>query len=160
MISIAFSILVYLCFVCVHVFLHRYLVRIGKKTFASVGVFFIGLVVHSAVAFRFYPLPLTSIVLYGLLSWLHVIVYTESYYGDMGPSRKILAALRKKREMTEQEIIGLFSNQVLIKKRIQHLQQDDVVREKNGYLLATEKGLRLHRLLEGYRALLKWESSG
>lgn len=160
MISIALSFISYLISVVIHVLLHRYLVRVGKKTFASVGVFFIGLVLHAVVAFRFLPLPWTSTVLYGLLSWLHIIVFTESYYGDMGPSRKILAMLRKKHAMTYHEIVTLFSDQVLIENRIHNLERDGLIRGKNGHLCATKRGRNLHRLLQWYRALFHWESSG
>src|SRR3989338_4400467 len=155
--SILLAFVSYLICVFTHVRLHRHLVRIEKKTFASVGVFFIGLIFHTIIAFLFVSLPWTSTVLYGLLSWFHIIVFTESYYGDMGPSRKILAMLRKKHAMTYHGIVTLFSDQVLIENRIHNLQRDGLIRGKNGHLWATKRGRNLHRLLEWYRALFHWE---
>lgn len=160
MTSLLISLLSYVIFVGIHVILHRYLVRIDKKTFASVLVFFIGLLIHAGISFLFLPLPWTSITLYGLLSWLHIVIFTESYYGDMGPSRQILAALKEKKAMTYQEIVNLFSDHVLIEKRIHNLQHDGLVTGDKSRLQATGRGLKLHRLLESYRALLQWKSSG
>ncbi len=160
MISLFLSFVSYLIAVFFHVLIHRYLVRIGKKTFASVGVFLFGLILHAVIAFRFSELPSTSIVLYGLLSWLHIIIFTESYYGDMGPSRKILSTLRTQGSMREKEIIDCFSNQVLIGNRLDHLCDDGLVLKKNGRYFPSPKGARLHHWLEQYRQLLNWQSSG
>lgn len=160
MISIAFSILVYLCSVCVHIFLHRWLVSIGKVTFASVGVFCIGFFVHAGIAISYLSLPLTSIVLYCLLAVLHIIFFTSPYNNDLGPSITLYFALQKHRVMTEKELLSLLSDEVLIHQRLRDLQSSGLIYRTKNSASATEKGKSLDRLLETYRRLLGWKSSG
>lgn len=160
MISALVALFSYLLFAFIHILIHRYLVRIGKERFASIGVFFIGFIIHAMIAFQFLPLPWTSIIAYSLLSWLHSILFTGPYNNDTGPSMTIYFALRSRLRMTHSELLNVLSDEILILQRLRHLQSSGLITKNHGTYTATPRGKRLDTLLESYRGLLGWKSSG
>ena len=172
MVFLLFSVISYLVCTGIHAMLHRLLARWRKMTFASVWIFLLGLIFQVVNVWYFLhpsdpwnsiwnlPLQWTSIVMYGLLVWLHIILYTGPYFGDQGPSIRIRKRLTASGPMTLEEIRNLFSDHVLIEKRIHDLIAGEFIEKRNGRFTATSKGFRLHNLLEQYRKLIRWDSSG
>lgn len=157
MISILFSLSVYIVTACLHVLLYRLLEKRGIHTFSSVLIFFGGLAV---VFFGAKSLPATAIALYSLLSWLHVILFTSPYFNDLGPSITLYFALRKKKVMTKDQFLALLSDKKLLIDRLDTMIAGGYVAKQENRFFITPKGRLLHEFLETYRKLIGWKSHG
>lgn len=135
-----------------HVIVHRVLIARGILTFRSVlcyavGLLIMGILVNSGVFFY----PLTSLLLYILLSFIAILFYLTPYLGGETPASMILAALRTRERQTYRELRNLFTRKGLIGKRIDDLLIADYVVRRKGTLKITAKGRHLLGVIRIYQ---------
>jgi hypothetical protein len=176
MIFLLVTIFIFFIFASSHIFLHKFLVARGAVTFHSIWIHGFGFLVSGAVIYtlliskygqqeRFsdwitLSLPLTSLVMYLLAAVIQAIFFTGPYLSDEAPSAKILTTLSVNKRMSEREIQNMFSNRVLVLKRIDDLYKGQMIVRKKGKLLMTDKGNNTATVLETYRNILGWGKGG
>src|SRR3990167_4463665 len=155
-----------------HVVLYRLLQKKGIKSFYTVFVFGLGLLVlliiewpvtaqtpiitpeRSIVLIR---LPLTSLALYLLTSGLLILFFTAPYTDEISPSQKITAILKHHNGITAQRIFHYFSEYELFGKRLQTLIQTGYMTGRNNTFYIYPKGQRLVHLINLYQNWFKWK---
>lgn len=171
MIYLVASFFTFLLMTFLHIFLFRFLAQRGVKTLRTVGVYLFGFII-SLFIFGFFqtlanpktifwwPLPLTSIVLYSQLSFLYLIFFTSPYLGDESPAAKIIFLVKKNGRLSYEKIKREFSDEELVIKRLDDLVKSGlIIRQKDNYYSA-KSGQRLARIINFYRRLLHWGKGG
>ncbi len=90
--------------------------------FGYIGVYigaFFGLVVY----------PLSGYVMYTLCIMVATLFYMTPYLAGQTPASMILSAMHRNKRMTKEEILALFSEEKLIKKRIIDLKRAGLLRQ-------------------------------
>ncbi len=175
MIYLIISVVALICITVIHVFIHNLLVSVGHKIFKTVAVYGVGLIgllvlfstnavdnifpMQTAAWLRI-PLPLTAIVFYSLFSLLYIMFFTTPYTGDESPSIKLQQLIRRSSGITRQAIFRNFRNLELIDRRLDNLVQTRYIRKSGNKFYVSQKGQTLIRLIDSYRHLLRWNSSG
>ncbi|OGG04283.1 hypothetical protein A2Z33_03990 [Candidatus Gottesmanbacteria bacterium RBG_16_52_11] len=116
---------------------------------------------HSGwAALLMYPLPLTATVIYVVISVIYILYSGSAVYGDYSPSAKIYLYLVKRGRATEKELKKLFSDTELVTNRINDLIHMGFVGRKSDAYFVSTKGKFLYILIEIYRRIIGWRSSG
>ncbi len=175
MFSILIAVSFFLLSVVCHVFLHRLLVRWRVNAIFSTAVYIAGFVMMGTIFFPTIsteksnevarslwstPLPLTSLILYTLLSCFHLVFYTSPLLGDKSPSSRIILYIRKKGSLSYNEIRRSLIDTPLITKRLDDLVAARWIERGKGRYRLLPIGLLLTRILETYRSVVGWKSSG
>lgn len=145
-----------------HVLIHRLLMKYGIHTFASVAVFFPGFFLLVAIFFRMsspFLFPLSSLLLYALLFVFHMISFFSASNGDQSSGR-ILFFIRDAKRARYQDIRQIFTNEELVKKRLNDLMKGKFVTVEHNRLKLLPKGRLIHSLFSRYRTLLRWDAGG
>lgn len=152
------SLVVFLFFFFLHVFVHRILEVFGKQTFMSVGIFIAGIAVEAYVAYTIIPttgsLVMSSIVLYISMAWAYVIFFSAIYLGEVSPSAKIIALVKKKKSVTIGEIIASFSDEEIIVNRLNDTLRAGWIDKRKGRYTLAANGKRLVVFITVWRKIL------
>lgn len=132
------------CFILsfiLHAIVHRTLVRRGQVARISVLSYAIGGVVV-ALLFHQYALsyPLSSLMLFILLSLVIIYFYFALSLGGETPASMILASYAKKKRQTKIQLVSLFTDHGLLWKRLDDLEQSGCICHKQGKYMPTAKG--------------------
>ena len=145
----------------IHSMIHRYLRRRHAVSMRATLVYMymcipllIGLVYVQS------NLIISSIVLYICMVSLLSFLYVGVVLGGETPSSMILHALSARKHMTQEEITGLFSEEVLVWKRIEDLKHSGLISMTNGTVRATDKGQRLVSYISIYERLFHRRHGG
>lgn len=169
MIHIFISVLVFILVTIIHVIVHRVCVLTGRKTFKSVAVYLLGLISLVILPFlniignlfpSVYSLPLTGIVFYSLISILYIMFFTSTYSQDVSPSIQLFLHIKQSPGISHHKLLRYFSEYELIDRRMHNLVQNGYIRKSSNKFYISNSGQTLIRLIDGYRHLLRWESSG
>lgn len=120
----------------VHIFLHRLLKIFHTKSFLVIFVYGVGLIINAhAVG------SVTSIIFFVLLSILMMVIYLPvTIAGAQTPAAIILTAFAKKSKQKKSALLKLFSQKLLIEKRIEDLQKVGLVTQRKGIFTVTRRG--------------------
>lgn len=151
MVYIPASLGVFAVMVILHVCLHRALARWGIVTVKTIAIYSLGF---------FLPLPLTGIMLYGLLVGGYLLFFLSYYWEGQSPSAKILAVVKAHGAREYHQILARFSNKELFDTRLKVLEQSGYIRKRQGVYVVQCKGALLVKLFTGYRTLLRWDKGG
>ena len=146
---------VFIIITIVHIFLHRLLAKKGIRTFKSVYIYGLGLILLISLS-----APATGTVLYSVLSILNIIFFTSPYMGNISPSYKIMLTIKESHGLSKQAILKQFSDQELIGKRLDNLVLDGFLQKKEKLFKILPKGEKIISFIDFYRSCLKWRSSG
>jgi hypothetical protein len=169
MITIFISFFVFAIVAMTHVLLHRWLITKGIKTFKSTFIFSFGFMMLLFIFwlqqisgfYRSYDfIPITAIIIYMLTSMLYIMLFTSPYTGDISPSTMLLSLIKNSPGLTLPVILKHFSNQELIENRLKNLISQAYVQKSDQIYKVLPKGKNLIRLIDTYRRLLNWKSSG
>jgi hypothetical protein len=164
-----FSTIAFFVTIGLHVFIFRTFGIFTKRKNKLYSVFVIGFIIHSAIVFGFFPisllrngefLPLTSSCLYILLCMIYLIYFLATFSGEEGPSLKIYLMMRRYKKRNYHQISKQFSQHEVVEKRLNSLTCEGFVRYENNRYYVNKPGKRLVRLIESYRTILGWHSSG
>lgn len=133
--SLAFVFCIFLTACSLHVFIHRILYFLNRKSLVSLIIFAAGFLFIPETPFQF-----SSRILYGLLSLLASLFYLTPYLGGETPASMILDALHTKKRMTEKDILDLFSDYGLIHKRVEDLVQSGLLMREGKILFLSSVG--------------------
>jgi len=175
MIYVEFTLL-FFCFTCVvQLMIHRILMIIGKRTFATVHVLTVGCMINATVIYFlyrslspisqngslwFYPIPVSASVLYILLYFAYIIYSVSPYLGQEGPTSRILMLFRKHQKLTEQQLIAAFTDKEIIFDRIDDLVRSKCVTKRGTYILLSPVGSIIARGILKYRTVLGIQRGG
>lgn len=175
MIYIFISVVAFILATVIHLFVHRFFVLLGHKTFKSVAVYGFGLIsllliFSSKVSDNLFPaltdtwlrvpLPLAGIVLYSLFSILYIMLFTSPYTGDVSPSIQLFLLIKRIPGINHQAILHEFSEKELIGHRLHNLVRTRYIQKLDNRYYVSKKGQTVIRLIESYRHWLRWTSSG
>jgi hypothetical protein len=164
--SLFVSIALFILTVIFHNVFHRLLLKYHIITFKSVGIFlivFFVLVVSALLEFKgifHIRINLTIITLYLILSLDYIVVISSPFLGDEGPSSKIVFLLKKHKSLSKDNIINKFSNERLIKKRLNDLTRSKLIEKRNNKYFIISGGKRLVSLIKIYRKTIGWKLVG
>ena len=139
--------------VILHILLHRILIRFGINTFKTVIIFFPGLL------FTWF-LPLGAIVLFLIYSGIYLIYFVNVYIGEASPSAQIYFLIKNSQANSEEKILGHFSDQELVVKRLNNLADSGLAVKKGTKYYPESKGRVIVFFFEVYRKILGWEEGG
>lgn len=167
------SFLSFLLTLIIHIVISRIMAKRHQKSLKTLFVYLLGLGLHlwfcvsiiqpisvNQKGFIFLPLCFTSVVLYILFFCSFVVYYLSTYSNEVGPSVQIYLLMRKYKKRTLSQILQTFSDEELIYKRLTALKNGGFIHYKNNRYTILPKGIALSKLLNFYRALTRWESSG
>lgn len=174
MVSLSFSLLVFLVTIATHVMLYQALQSRKELAFKTAGVFGFGLIISVFVHFILMPtviylpvttwwavpLPLTSLALYALLASIYILFFTNIYWGEESPSFAIYFLVKRYRKLTAAEIRTHFSDKKIIGSRLTDLLNERYVYKKGDRYLLTSRGKFVYSVTEFYRKILNWQSGG
>ncbi len=175
MIYIFISLVVYVIFVVIHVFLHRLLARWKILTFKTTLIFGLGglldvyLVLNISRLLEIpqfranwwnITLPLSAVSFYILLVGIHTIFYTAPAFSYVSPSTQLLSLLEKQGRMTYQTIQRYFSNQQMVVERLHDLKDAHLIEMENSTCRITPGGIRIIKIMGYYKKMLGWHWRG
>ncbi len=159
-----------------HVFVTRYISARGKTSLLPLLIFPIGLISNCYLLLIFpyseyffgihlgywwaTPLLITSGLLFTSLSIFYIIYAGSAMFGDLSPSAEIYMALRNSVPQTYGQIQKHYTDKSLIATRLNDLKETGLIKNENGYLKATNKGMRTAKIFLIIKKLLGWKSSG
>jgi hypothetical protein len=173
MLSIISVILCFIFTLLIHILISRILIFYGKKSLKLLYIFAFGLIFfaiffvsiiqpisidHKGIFFL--PLPLTSIFLYILLFIFFIVYYLSTYSGEIGPSIKLYSILRRYGKRTFAQIVKDFPEKDYIFKRLFSLQEAKFISYRNDTYKILPQGKYLSDILNIYRSIIGWKSSG
>lgn len=170
MLFLILSLSFFLVTIAGHIFLHRFLVRQGIKSYRSIYIFGFGLVwtffillyVSANMTSSFWwnvKAPIASSLIYALLSFIYYIYFGNAYLGEDSPSSRIFYHLEKGPKTYEQ-ILSYFSDESLILKRLRNLVDAKLIEHKDGMYVVTQRGKLMMFIFERYRHVLSWNKGG
>lgn len=152
--TLLLAFLIFFIAVTVHAIVHRLLLRIKIVTLRSIIVYLLGLFVLSYIVFSYQlPIPFTGIVIYLLLSSIIMFFYFAICLGGDTPSAKIIASFHHKTTQTFEDILGLFTDDILIWKRIADLEVTHFIYKHNNTYTVTKRGAVLVLIAHWYRSI-------
>lgn len=170
------TIIVFLLSVTGHIGYHRLKIHFKKKSFKTIGIFFVGFLLNCTILGKIYfdslqltnmyasvwlyPLPFSGAFFYIMLFFSYIIYSASPYLGQEGPTSKILTFLQKHPYKTKKQIVDAFTDNDTILDRIRDLVQVGWVLRKGSYMTVAPKGALLARLLLWYRSLLQFKRGG
>lgn len=142
-----------------HIVLHR--VR-SRRSMTSACVYCGGFVLLVVITQDMsLPYPISSLVLYSLLSLFASYLYVGVLLGGETPSSMILLALKKRSVVSESELCALFSREKLLEKRIDDLISSGLVtKDREGRLFVTKKGEGMMVFVYLYRTIFARATGG
>lgn len=161
------SLAVFFIAVFLHVITHRLFADRGIKSYKTVLVLVFGIIINLFLMLLIaitpscsLKLPLTGILLNGLLTCLYTAFFTSVYLGDESPASRIVKLVSAKNKMTEKEILNEFSDKILVFKRLDDLVNSGHTEQKGRRYIITKRGFRLNRVINWYRSILRWDWGG
>jgi hypothetical protein len=144
-----------------HIAIHRELVSHGKISFRTTYIFIIGFLCLAGLLYlRFIAHPVTSFVLYTLLSLVSVILYLTPFLGGENPSSMMISSFKKKRQQVPSDLVQLFSNTGLIWKRIEDLRSAGLITKNGVVFVATGRGNVVSWLVSLYQKIFNRTLTG
>jgi len=140
------------CSLILHIVIHRVLLKQGVVTIKSVRVYIIGLAIL-IISFlnNMLLLPLSSFVLYGLITLVMYAYYLGLCHPAETPAGMILRAFARKKTQTLTELTRLFTVQGLLWNRIDQLVVAGLVSRKGERFFVTAKGGFIARCIWVYQ---------
>lgn len=176
MIYLGVTFIIFLLTVVGHIGYHRLTIWLGKKSFKTIRIFFLGFLLNSYFMVHIfmatieetsvtsspwlYPLPLSGAFFYIMLFFSYIIYSASPYLGQEGPTSKLLMLLQKHPNLTEEQIVDSFTDEETILDRIADLIRVQWIIKRSKYMKITTKGAFLAKLLLWYRALLHVKYGG
>jgi hypothetical protein len=160
------TILIFIFAAISHILIHRLLVQMGVATFKTMLVF--GVLFGLLIFLLYFIFPVekvadirySSIIFYILLSMAYIVVTATPSLGDESPSSRIILFIKKSGSLTKKEIIGDFSDKLLVEKRISDLLKSEYIRKQDQRFIITQNGKKLMILINLYWKILRWELVG
>jgi len=144
-----------------HVITHRALVTHGIRTIKSALVYGGGLLVLLSLCFTGgVSLPITSILLYALSSFLVSWFSLAPYLGGETPTSMILDSYATKTSQTEKDLQKLFTERGLVGKRLNDLVTSGMVVQKNTKFSVSSKGKIAVKAIMFYQKVFNRTMSG
>lgn len=106
------------------------------------------------------PLPLTGIVIYGLLVFLYVIYFKSINLNEPSPSAAIYLLIKNQGEQTEREVLSKFSDKRLVINRLTDLEMEGFIKKREGRLYLTSKSFYLIKFFIFYSKILGLKEGG
>jgi hypothetical protein len=106
------------------------------------------------------PLPITCSIIYIICSFMYIQYFAGVYSKDDSPTNKIYAFILKKKHVSYQQIRQIFSDQELILHRLGNLESMKLIRHSGTTYSANKNGKFLSTMLDMYRRMIGWHSSG
>jgi len=166
MFQLMVTILIFVCALITHIFLHRFQKNQNKPTLKIIIIYpvlllvvllFLGLsqyMPHTGIDIVDIKMPLSSILMYCLFSFLSVILYGPYLLTGQVPAGTILGALSRKSSMSKQEILALFSEAELIEPRIKSLLSTGMINKSGHVYVVSRKGKMIYFLVHGVEVML------
>lgn len=145
----------------IHIILHRMLLRVRTVTLKTLIVYPAGLFV--LLYFRvagYFEVPLYFLMLYTMVSILISVLYLGVYLGGQTPASMILDAYAKKKSYTQKQLLSLFSEDMLLWKRLDDLLRAKFVKTNHIGYAVTSKGYAIFRFFHAYQHLIRTKNSG
>ncbi len=170
MIYVLLSLFFFLLSVIGHIFLHRFLLSYGVKTYRSIYILGFGFIATlllllylstkiTSISWWNVSLPITASLIYALLSFLYFLYFANAYLGEDSPSSRIFYHLEGGAKSYEQ-IISYFSDASLVHIRLRNLIDAGMVIEKSGVYIITNRGRLIMFIFEKYRNFFRWNKGG
>lgn len=105
-------------------------------------------------------LPFSTMIIFLLLALAFIIFSISPLLGDESPTSKILLLIRKKKQMSYDQIKTKFSNEKLIKKRLDQMMNLGWIKHAGRGYKTKDKGRRIADVIHFYRKILGWSSFG
>jgi hypothetical protein len=106
------------------------------------------------------PLPITCSIIYIICSLMYIQYFAGVYSKDDSPTNKIYAFILKKKHVSYQQIRQIFSDQELILHRLGNLESMKLIRHSGTTYSVNKNGKFLSTILDMYRHMIGWRSSG
>jgi hypothetical protein len=154
MMTLVYVIAMFLLSLLLHIVIHRIFTRRGILTFKSTATYVVGLtvVVFFAIRGLLQP-PITSVLLYSLLSLVAIMFYLTPYLGGETPASMILGSFKKRKQQSFADLVNVFTNTGLIWKRIEDLQTAGLIKKTGTNYLVTPKGKIVSTFVLSYQKL-------
>ena len=98
------------------------------------------------------PMPLTSTVMYGLMSVLYLMFYANTQLTS--PSQKIILLLKEEGPQTYQNILKNFSDREFIVSRLEELKQIGYLNSQKMVFQLNPQGEKVARMLNWYQKIV------
>jgi hypothetical protein len=145
---------VFVLFIYIHRVLHMYLKKHLMLSYTVTLSYLFGLIPLTILLYFIgSEVIYSSIILYLLLSLLMSFLYLGVVLGGETPSSMILNALKNNPHMTKEQILSIFSEKILIWKRIEDLSRAGLIKIRESNITATTKGKNITRYIKLYETL-------
>jgi len=172
--DLIFSLLLFVITLIFHINLHNFLIKLKISSINTVIIFPIAIIINylilvnsvyynnirTIIPFIGYSLPITSSIVFFVLSSMYILYFGSAFYGDYSPSSKLYMYLLKHKTATYTDIKNLFSDQELVLNRLNDLSSVGFVYKKKDNYFIGPKGKITAKIIKCYRKLLGWKSSG
>lgn len=175
MLYVSISLAVFILTVILHILTHKILLKFSYENYKIfIPVFILGFIVDV-----FIILSLSNNILNGtgnynwwtekfiwtplmlfILLTISFFVFFSSPLGEESPSSVILLLIRKAKRLTGNQILSRFSDDRLIKKRLDYLTILGWIRKKDKMYSILPKGDMIAAKIFIYRKILGWEKFG
>jgi hypothetical protein len=157
LITFLFFIFIFTC----HIVLHRFLTLWGIRTVHTLWCYVAGEVVlfflwHN----RLLLYPVSTVVVYTLLSFGISISYMSFFLGAQTPATMIVRAFAARKTLTMRSILALFNKQYIFEKRIDNLLSSGLVKRRGMRYTATTNGTYIAALIRWYQFLFHRPAGG
>jgi hypothetical protein len=163
MLSVFISLIIFCISVTIHVIVFRKFSDFGKKNYKTSVVFVAGfflLVFVLGINGQNNLWTYSSLLLYILISIYYVLLLTTLFLGEKGPSIQILDILVKNKSATFREMVLHFQRDNPTGKRLKDLVKTHIIEVRKGRYYISRKGKKAKRIIDLYRSMTGWYSSG
>lgn len=175
MLYISITLIIFFLTVILHIIIHRVLLKFSYESYKIfIPVFIFGFIADIYIILF---LPNNSLIEAGNYNWwterlvwtpiLFFILLTISFFvfflsplGEESPSSVILLLIRKAKKLTGNKILSQFSDDKLIKKRLDYLITLGWIQKKDKMYSILPKGDNIAAKILIYRKLLGWKIFG